>query len=146
MTGDVWLDQDPNDSNSFTFRAPVTSTRLMLDFKPNLFTWHGFSAYPIAGLGIAWNKIAYYETPVNPESQNYYSLGSHTTSHLASEVGMGFSAKLSNHLSATLEYLYADLGEATPSDTSSTHQNPETPPTFKLYNQSLTAGLTWGFG
>lgn len=146
LTGDVWVNQNPADNNDYTFRAPVTSTRLMLDIKPNLMTWHGVSAYPIMGLGMAWNKIAYYETPVNPGDVSYFSLGTHTTSHFASEIGAGVSANITDHLRATIEYLYVNLGDATPANTSSTFINPDTPPTFSLHDQSLTAGLSWNFG
>lgn len=43
-TGDVWQYELPPFDN-FNFDLPVTSTRLMLDIKPHLLTWHHIT-YP----------------------------------------------------------------------------------------------------
>lgn len=144
LTGDVLINDQPGVID-YTFRAPVTSTRLMIDLKPSLLTWHGISPYPILGLGVAWNKIAYYETASSP-SGTPYTLNASTSSQFASEVGFGIRTKINEHLNATLEYLYANLGNATPSGTSSTYENPQSPSTFGLRDQSLSAGLNWDFG
>lgn len=143
LTGEVWAGQDPNYSY-YTFRAPVTSTRLMIDLKPSLFTWRGISPYPIVGMGVAWNHMAYYETPTSDLSQDsFYTLGGNTTRNFAAEFGLGVRAKINPHLSASLEYLYANMGNATPSGSSDTFVSPSTPATFTITEQNLLLGLSW---
>jgi len=50
LNGSVWQYELPQ-FNNYNFSAPISSTRLMFDFKPNLFSWRKFSAYAILGVG-----------------------------------------------------------------------------------------------
>ncbi len=50
LHGDVWQYELPQ-FNNYNFNAPITSTRLMLDAKPTLFTWKRVAPYMILGVG-----------------------------------------------------------------------------------------------
>lgn len=144
VDGNSWQYQLPQ-FNNYSFSAPITSTRLMLDVKPGLFIIKHVSLYPILGLGASWNDIAYNETVtgagVNPNSR--YALNSSTASSFAYDLGAGIRIDFTEHLSATLEYLYANLGNMSPSRTSKNGDPIMSPPTFNVYNNSLLLGISW---
>jgi len=144
--GNTWQYQLPQ-FNNYSFSAPVTSTRLMLDAKPGLFTMKHVSLYPILGLGASWNNMAYNETvtgaAVSPNSG--YALKRSTASSFAYDLGAGIRIDFTEHLSATLEYLYANLGNISPSGTSKNGDPIMSSPTFNVCNNSLLLGINWKF-
>jgi opacity protein-like surface antigen len=143
LKGTVWQYGLPQ-FNNYNFTAPVTSTRLMFDFKPTLFTWQRVKPYAIFGVGAAWNTLSYYETVtgtgINPAS--FEALSKHTSSHVAWDVGAGFSVAITDKLSATAEYVYAFLGNGSPANVSRSGANLSAAPSFSLQTQSLLFGLS----
>ncbi len=133
----------------FNFHAPMQSQRLMLDIKPQLFTYQRISPYAILGLGYAWNKINLDEfafpNALGIEQSDAYSLNSATSSHLAYEAGLGLRLAFTQHLSGTLEYLYAGLGNATPGASTDLDNPIARSPDFNLHTQSLLLGINWSF-
>lgn len=146
FSGDAWEYQLP-EFNNYSFRAPVSSTRLMLDFKPSFGSWHDVTPYPIVGFGVAWNRLSYEESVTNADvpTTSYQSLASSTTRNFASEFGAGVRTQVSDHLSLSLEYLYANLGTAKPSSTSNSDAALTSPPLFSVHDQNLLFGLNWAF-
>ncbi|MFN7097594.1 MAG: hypothetical protein ACK4PR_08560, partial [Gammaproteobacteria bacterium] len=102
IKGDVEQFQLPQ-FNNYSYHAPFTSTRLMFDLKPYLFTYKRISPYLILGIGPAWNQISYTEkiigTDVLPNSN--LVLNSHTATQFAENVGIGVSIQVSQQLSLT---------------------------------------------
>jgi opacity protein-like surface antigen len=131
--------------NNYTFQAPFTSTRLMLDTKPSLFTWRDVSAYFIGGIGMAWNEISYDEFAAIGIPQNSaLALSNHTSIQLAWDIGAGIRLKLMEHLSATAEYVYAFLGNGSPKNDPNGINLTESP-RFSFQTQSLLLGLSLSF-
>lgn len=129
--------------NNYTSRAPFTSTRLMFDAKPTVFSWQRFSTYFIGGMGIAWNKISYHETAaIGIPTNSTLSLSSHTTTKLSWDVGAGVNVKLMEHLNVTAEYIYAFLGKGTPANNPSNGVNLVASPLFSFQTQSLLFGIS----
>jgi opacity protein-like surface antigen len=118
--GSVWQFQKPA-FNNYSFSTPVSSTRLIFDIKPGLFTRY-YLTHPILGIGKAWNKVSYREsvTGAGVPPKSYNSLGSATQSNFACDLGVGVSLKMAGNLYATLEYIYSNLGNMTPSGTPGT--------------------------
>jgi opacity protein-like surface antigen len=143
LTGTVWQYQLAQ-FNNYTYSAPLTSTRLMFDIKP-AFNFTNFFAYPILGVGVAWNNLAYHET-VKPTGipNSALSLSRNVRSNFAYEVGIGLGIDISPTITAKLEYLYAHIGKATPSSTSK-NVALQSPPTFSLSSQVLMVGFSWQF-
>jgi opacity protein-like surface antigen len=144
VTGDVWQYQLPQ-FNNFTFKAPITSTRLMLDVKPTLITVRHISFYPILGVGNSWNNVAYNEVVSGqdvPDGSNYL-LNTSANSNFAFDVGVGLRADFNEHISASVEYLYTNLGNVTSTGTSKNSDPIIATPTFNIYNQGLLLGLSW---
>jgi opacity protein-like surface antigen len=140
LSGMTWQYELP-EFNNYHFKAPVTSTRLMLDLRPSFFIWRATTSYAILGAGVTWNKVSYSETTtadVNPNTA--LSLSSHTTSQAAFDLGLGCKMALTPHLNVSIEYLYAFLGHGSPMSKSNGVQL-ETAPRFSLQNQSLLFGL-----
>ena len=54
LNGSVWQFGLP-EFNNYNFKTPVTSTRLMFDVKPTLFSYYRVSPYAILGVGATWN-------------------------------------------------------------------------------------------
>lgn len=67
VKGNVWGYESPA-VNNYTFRAPMSSSRLMLDIKPELFVYKGFTPYGIIGAGASWNKMSYSESLICGEA------------------------------------------------------------------------------
>lgn len=141
LRGVVWQ-YGQSQFDNYDFKAPTKSTRLMLDLKPSFFTWQSTEPYVILGIGAAWNSLAYREavaaTDININS--ILLLSKRTTSYLAWDFGAGYKIALTNHLSASVEYIYAILGHSSPA------HDPggvllAVVPKFSLQNQSLLLGL-----
>lgn len=143
LRGDAWQFQDEQFDN-YSFRAPISSTRLMLDIKPELLSGPRWQAYPIAGLGVAWNKMSYNETANNNvDTDSTLSLANATAINFAYELGAGVHTKINEHLSASLEYLFTDLGTVSPSNQGNNNTALTTPPKFTVQDQNLMLGLIW---
>ncbi|WP_058513497.1 outer membrane protein [Legionella santicrucis] len=143
LNGSVWQFELP-EFNNYSFRAPVTSTRLMFDFKPNLFTWDRVSPYAILGVGATWNTVSYNETAtgagINQDSA--LSLSNNTTTQVAWDTGAGLRVALTNYLSATAEYIYTFLGHGSPANGPTNEVSLSAAPRFSLQTQSLLFGLS----
>jgi len=139
LSADVWqfgLAQ----FNNYKVRAPITSTRLMLDIKPGLFSWQRISPYAILGAGTVWNTVSYQDTAtgggIDPASA--LSLSKHTSNQAAWDLGAGFRVALTDDLSATAEYIYAFSGHGSPAN----GLNISTAPRFSLQTQSILLGFS----
>ncbi len=143
LKGNVWQFELP-EFNNYSFRAPITSTRLMLDVKPSLFTWSRISPYAILGAGVAWNSVSYRETAtaagISPDSA--LSLSNNTTTQVAWDVGAGFNVSITDYLSATAEYVYTFLGHGSPANGTANDIRLAAAPRFSLQTQSLLFGLS----
>jgi opacity protein-like surface antigen len=142
IDGDVWQYELPQ-FNNYTFTAPITSTRLMLDVKPTLTTWNQFSPYLIVGIGSAWNTVSYDETAmpgVDPSSA--LSLSSHTRVQVALDLGLGLNVTATEHVSLMAEYIYAYLGKATPEKTATNGFVLVEAPNFSYKTQTLLLGVS----
>jgi len=145
LSGAVWQYGLPQ-FNNYHFKAPIKSTRLMLDLRPGFFNWHSMEPYVILGVGVAWNSMSYTETATTSDvnANSAMSLSRSTTSSLAWNFGAGYKVALTDKLSADLEYIYAILGHGSPA------YNPGaarlgTTPNFTLRSQSLLLGLSLRF-
>jgi opacity protein-like surface antigen len=130
--------------NNFTFRAPVTSTRLLFEVRPGLFTAYRFTPYPIVGVGVAWNNISYNEAAdpgIDPVTA--YELPSKCNNGFTYNLGAGMRLELVPHLSATIEYVYSYLGSMSPSGSASYPTGLLTTPTFILHSQAVLFGLNY---
>ncbi len=139
INGNVWQFQNAA-LNNFSFGAPITSTRLMLDVKPLLFNLDPFEIYPILGIGAAWNTISFQEVVIAGSGVVPTSFNKNTNTNFAYDLGTGVRIGLTTHLTAALEYLYTNLGSISP-----TNAGVVSPPTFKVDSQSLLLGLNWKF-
>lgn len=139
--GDVWQYELPQ-FNNYTFNAPISSTRLMLDFKPRLITWNKFSPYLILGTGVTWNTMSY-KDEANPgiDPDGTRSLSDETTTQLAWDLGAGLSYGVTKRLNISAEYVYAFLGDVSPQKNSSVIEAPN----FSYQIQSLLFGLSLNF-
>ena len=144
VKGDVWQYQLPQ-FNNYNFRTPITSRRLMLDFKPTLFTFYHFSPYFVLGAGIAWNATSYQQsiTAANIDPTSYISLGKRTNTNMAYDAGFGVKGDITSHLSASVEYLYTQMGKVTPSALSQGVTTVMKAPTFTVRSQAVLFGLSW---
>ncbi len=144
IKGSTWQYQLPQ-FNNFDFSAPVKSTRLMLDFKPFLFTAKTISLYPILGFGVAWNEFNYTETPtasgINPASAAV--LRTRMRTNFAYEIGAGVRTQITEHFSAALEYLYNPLGHVSPSTSSETAAMILVAPQFAIRMQTVLLSVNW---
>lgn len=140
------LDFQSANANNYSFSAPFNSSRLMLDLKPNLITYHGVSSYAIVGGGAAWNQLSYSETARAAEfSAGVINLPNHTTQTLAYDLGVGIATHVMSNLRVSMEYLYTSLGNASPSSYSTTPQTILSSPTFSLVSNSLLFNLVWSY-
>lgn len=128
---------------NYNFNAPFTSTRLMFDAKPNLFTYNRLSAYLLLGVGAAWNKLSYRELGIGvgvPPNSNLI-LSNNTNVQLAGDLGLGLDVVLSKHLNFTAEYVYGFMGQGSPGNNSPNGVLLQTAPKFSFQSQSLLFGL-----
>lgn len=138
---------DPVNNNDWTFRAPLSSMQLILNLKPTLFTFHGISPYLISGVGVAWNRISYYENPAISDAAPYsLNLAGKTNRNLVYETGFGIQETITKNLSASIEYINEHLGRVAPSTNSTVNSTSiVSAPNFPLTNQSVLLGLNWRF-
>lgn len=129
--------------NNYHFDAPVTSTRLMFDFKPSLFTWENITPYPILGVGVTWNSISYREKPKGSDidSMSRLILSKHKMARFALEAGAGLNVVLSEHIAISAEYIYAFLGKGSPANDPANDVQLARAPSFSLHNQSFLFGF-----
>jgi opacity protein-like surface antigen len=148
IAGFVWDNGSPNMQNQ-SFRAPFTSSRLMLDIKPSLFTFYHTSFYPLAGLGLAWNQISYADTPIDPATPGWAAAGVQlpqaSNKSVAYDLGGGLRTQVSKHLSASLEYVNTYLGRMAPNAQSVSEQSIIKPPVFPVRSQTVFLGFSWTF-
>lgn len=139
--GKTWQYELPQ-FNNYNFKAPVTSTRLMLDLRPSFFTWRATTSYAILGVGVTWNDVSYSETTTatNINQNTALSLNTNTTSQAAFDLGLGCKMPLTPYLNVGIEYLYAFLGHGNSMNKSNSVRL-ATAPSFSLQNQSLLFGL-----
>lgn len=144
IKGDVWQYQLPQ-FNNYRFRAPITSNRLLLDLKPQLFSYQLFSLYAVLGAGVAFNTASYSEvvTGAGVDTTSYELLGKKTKTNATYELGAGISAEITKHLNIFVEYIYANLGNATSSSTPQNDTALMTAPTFAIHNQAVFFGFHW---
>ena len=143
IKGDVWQYQPPA-FNNYSYQTPFTSTRLMFDFKPYLFTYNHISPYLILGIGSAWDTLSYSETIVGtdvPANSNLV-LGKQTTTQLAGNLGIGLIVPLTKHLNVTGEYLYGFMGNASPASTPANGVALQNSARFLFQTQSAYFGLS----
>ncbi len=110
LGGAVWDFSNPN-FDDYTFSAPFTSSRLMLDVKPIFFTHSRVSFYGIAGLGGAWNSLSYTEVPTDSGAVRLSEKSSRSFSY---EFGAGISRHIIDNMNLQVEYLWSALGSASP--------------------------------
>jgi opacity protein-like surface antigen len=147
IRGNVYQYQS-SDYNNYSFRAPITSTRLMFDVKPGLFTYQRFSSYAIFGAGVAFNNTSYAEEAIDSStpSDSPTALQPKQNIGAAYDLGIGVSLVESAHLKVLLEYLYTYMGNVSPSNTSGSGAVLANPPApFGINTQSAFLGFNWRF-
>lgn len=129
--------------NNYSYRLPINSTRLMLDGKFFTPEWQQFSLFVVGGLGVAWNKLGYSEAPMPDIVDINTRLDNHSSTQFAYELGAGLQYSMTQHLSFSVEYLFANLGDAA----TATQGNKifATPADFRLYTHAGLLGLHWKF-
>lgn len=144
LTGNVWQYQLPQ-FNNYNFHAPITSTRLMLDAKPSLFTYHHLSPYVVIGAGVGWNTMSYQEnvTGAGVDPRSFLSLRNHTNTNFAYDLGAGLNADINKQLTLSLEFIYTNLGNAAPSNSSGNLTALTSSPDFSMMSQSILLGISW---
>lgn len=146
ITGNVYSNYDQTANPIYYFHTPISSSRVMLDFKPWLFTFRDISPYVILGIGWSWNTLGYYETSADLTSilpRNIISLKSQQNQNTAYDVGIGISTQVTPCLTLFGEYMYSYLGAVRPQETSMTATNVLNSPIFILANSSALFGFTW---
>lgn len=109
-TGTVYQFGDSS-LNNLSYRLPVNSSRMMLDGKMTFSPGRQLSPFILAGVGAAWNRLSYSDTPVIAGISNI-NLEPNQQLKFAFEVGAGVQAMISQATSLYIEYLYADAGHA----------------------------------
>lgn len=144
--GNVWQYQ-LQEFNNYQFSAPISSTRLMFDVKPTLFNYESVAPYVILGIGAAWNTVSYHEkvTGADVDPSSPLSLSNDTSTQLAWDIGAGARVALADNLSLTLEYIYAFLGNGSPSNVGGPGISLKNSPSFSLKTQSVLLGLSLKF-
>ncbi len=139
VEGEVWQ-YELLRFNNYTFSAPISSTRLMLDFKPSFVTSDDLSAYLIMGFGVAWNTASYYEE-ANPgtNARTAQSLSENTETVWAWDLGLGFDYEINEKLSLTAEYIYGFLKEAYAENNAVIIEAPQ----FSYQPQTFLLGLSF---
>jgi opacity protein-like surface antigen len=130
--------------DNYSFSAPVTSTRLIFDLKPGIFTAYRFTPYPIVGLGVSWNNVAYNEAALpGIDPTTAYELGVKSTCGFSYNLGAGFRVEVVPHFSVTAEYVYSYLGSGAPSGTAIPPTALFDTPSFILHSQAVLFGLNY---
>ena len=96
-------------------------------------------------MGVDWSKMSYNESIANsnvdPASTLFLPGRIHT--NVAYEFGAGLHLPLNKKWSASVEYIYASLGNASPENRSINYANLVAAPVFPLHNQSLLFGVSF---
>lgn len=134
--------------NNYTFRAPITNNRAMLDVKLSILTLHQLSLYPILGIGPEWTQFAYHERVASTDvsANSFVSLNPKTQVNMAYDLGFGGRYALGKHLGVTAEYIFTMLSTVKPSTTRASSLSNVTivqEPSFSIYDQSLLFGVGW---
>ena len=100
-------------SHNIAFTLDIKSNkRLMVDIKPSLFTYHGFSPYMVFGAGIGWIEKAYSEVNANNPGNPVRVISPLSTNKkLVLEGGGGINYAFNRHLGCYLEYLFTRFGK-----------------------------------
>lgn len=132
------------------YDMPVRSTRLMLDMALNIVAYKHLSFYGIAGIGHAWNRVAYHDSAADvdcpPQTLN---LNYKTSSNFAWEAGPGLLYDYDDRFSFSGEYLFTYLGKVKPGSGGSygTIANPTvSASSFTLRAQTILVGLHIALG
>lgn len=143
VNGNVWAFQSPNSIN-YSFQAPMRTSRLMIDIKPEFFVYKGFTPYGVVGAGVAWSNMSYHESPFPDNSPlGAVSLQHHTNTTAAWDLGLGVSRPITENLNMSIEYLYTALGTLLPSVNATSQQTIVGAPGFSMQGQSVMARLSW---
>jgi outer membrane autotransporter protein len=132
--------------NQLTYNMPIRSTRLMLDAALTVVSYRQLSAYGIAGIGNAWNRVAYRDTTNSGDTCNtqQVSLNNLRKSRFVWELGAGVAYDMSDRVGLSFEYLYTDFGKLRTSGAGNTGliTTPVISPAgFRLRTQALLLGL-----
>lgn len=144
VKGDVWGFSSP-DVDNWTFRAPFSSSRLMLDLKPEFYRYKGVTPYGILGVGAAWTQMSYHEDPLSSDVAlaSAVTLNGHSNITVAYDLGVGLSTPLTSQLDIAVEYLYTSIGQLSPSNYFTSLQSMVRPPSFAVSSQNLMLRLNW---
>lgn len=148
INGQVWQYGDNTQLNNYTFKAPLSSTSLMFDVKPSLFTIDYVSPYPIVGVGFGWNKLSYNEALVGntASSDNARDLATSINRKIAYDAGAGLRYRVNQHVNASLEYLYHYMGDLSSSSTVTSGSGANFGgATFLTHSQNLVLNIGWQF-
>jgi opacity protein-like surface antigen len=142
--GQVWGTGNPVMNNQ-DFKAPYSSTRLMLDFKPSVLTYANTSLYPIVGAGVAWNHMSYTQEDASGSDWPTMDSPTGTTKKIVYDFGVGISSQITDHLGASLEYLNTYLGNMTTSGYSTGSLPMYDQPYISIRSESFYLGFNWKF-
>ncbi|MFN7096951.1 MAG: outer membrane beta-barrel protein [Gammaproteobacteria bacterium] len=143
-TGQVYYYQLPQDNN-YHYKANLNSARLLLngelDFHP---LWHGLTLFAEGGVGGAYNKVQYGESP-NQGFNGGGELDMPTTLTLnfAYDVGAGVKLPLCSNLELSFRYLYTDPGYAETGLTANDGTQIQKPIKFDMKSNSWLFGLSY---
>ena len=143
IKGDAWQ-YESSDVINYTFKAPIKTSRLMLELRPDLFVYKGYTPYGIFGAGAAWSKMSYSESPIgsaDPLGATLLQNAMNTT--VAYDLGVGLSKSVTPNITVGIEYLYTALGTLSPSVNATSAQTIVAAPSFPTQNQSVIARLSW---
>ena len=116
---------DSPSSNDINFTLDIKSNqRLMLDFKPSLFTYRGFSPYLVIGAGVAWIETEYREiNNDNPANRARVTAPLTTNRKLVFEGGGGINYAFNHHFGCYIEYLFTRFGKVSTANATYTDHN-----------------------
>lgn len=117
QNGETWQYQHPS-FNNFTYKLPVTSTRVMVDTEwtlspiaSNLFL------FAQGGVGVAYNTASYHDTPMPSINGTGTTISSNSQGRFAYAFGGGTKIILNQKLNLSFRYVFTNLGNATTSQT-----------------------------
>ena len=143
IKGNIWQ-YELSQFNNYSFDAPITTTRIMLDLKPSFFTWKNISLYPILGLGLAINTVSYKETVTGEDidPSNAASLNSKQNNSMAYDLGLGARIDFNAKWSAFVEYINCYMNAVTASNSTYPNARVTNGPQFTIQSQSFLFGLS----
>ena len=145
FTGNVNV-YDMESGINYRFHAPVSSTRLTLDAKPQLFKIYGIAPYLILGGGIGWDQISFYESTSDPMySIGAVSLPTSRTTRFTGDLGVGVRHLFTKHFYMTAEYQATYLGDLAPGIQATSQQTVLSAPNFKIWVHSVLISAGWEF-